>query len=208
MKLYSTPLSGHAHRVRLLLNMLSLDYQCIEAAAAQRQLEEFRLLNPWQQIPVLVDGDAVVYDSNAILVYLVRRYAPGSHWLPEEPLAAAQVQLWLGKAAGEIRYGVGSARLIKQFQTPEDYASAGSVAARFLPQMEQHLSSRRWLVGEQPTIADLSCYAYVACAPEGGISLQPWPAIRQWLAQVEALPGFEALPPLPLPEDDDHVSSR
>lgn len=208
MKLYSTPSSGHAHRVRLLLNMLQLDHQCIEAAAALRQQSEFRQLNPWQQIPVLVDDGIVIYDSNAILVYLVRRYAPDSHWMPDEPVAAAQVQLWLGKAAGEIRYGVGSARLIKQFDTPEDYASACRVASRFLPQMAAHLASQRWLAGELPTIADLACYAYVACAPQGGITLQPWPAIRQWLAQVEALPGFEALPPLPLPEERENVSSR
>ncbi|HBH63177.1 MAG TPA: glutathione S-transferase, partial [Erwinia persicina] len=65
------------------------------------------------------------------------------------------------------------------------------------PQLASHLSDRQWLVGQRATLADVACYAYVACAPEGGISLQNWPAIRAWLRQVEALPGFVGLPPLP-----------
>lgn len=115
LKLYGTPLSGHVHRVALLLRMLDLPYEFIEAPAAVRQSEAFRRLNPFGQIPVLVDGDLALADSNAILVYLVKRYAPGSHWLPETPQASAQVQVWLSKAAGEVRYGPASSRLILNF---------------------------------------------------------------------------------------------
>ena len=57
--------------------------------AAERGL---RRLNPFGQIPVLQDGDLTLADSNAILVYLAKRYAPDSHWLPEQPAAAARVQ--------------------------------------------------------------------------------------------------------------------
>ncbi|WP_017348949.1 glutathione S-transferase family protein [Pantoea sp. A4] len=200
MILYHTPLSGHGHRVCLLLNMLEIAYERRAADAALRADPAFAELNPWRQIPVLVDGDVVIYDSNAILVYLARRYAPGSHWLPDDPLAAAQVQQWLGHAAGEIRYGVASARIIRQFDHPEIYESAVLIAGRFLPQMERHLAAHTWLANGELSIADLACYAYVACAPEGGVSLQAFPAIQRWLRQVEALPGFEGLPPLPLPE--------
>lgn len=200
LKLYGTPLSGHVHRVTLLLRMLDLSYEFIEAGAEFRGTPEFLQLNPLGQIPVLVDGDVVLGDSNAILIYLAKTYAPNSHWLPQSAVEAARMQQWLGKAAGEIRYGVASARLIKQFGTPEDYASALKVAARFLPQLEQHLETREFLVTTQPTLADLACYTYIALAPEGGISLASFPAINQWLQRVEALPGFIATPPLPLPE--------
>jgi glutathione S-transferase len=64
---------------------------------------------------VLVDGDAVLADSNAILVYLAKRYAAGSAWLPEDPLGAARVQRWLSLAAGEIAYGPASARITARF---------------------------------------------------------------------------------------------
>lgn len=199
LKLYGTPLSGHVHRVALLLRMLDLPYEFIEAGAEVRQSEQFRRLNPFGQIPVLVDGAQVLADSNAILVYLVKCYAPGSHWLPESPFAAAQVQEWLSKAAGEVRYGPASSRLIAQFSAPEDYQSALAVAARFLPQMEQHLTDREFLATDNATVADLACYSYVAVAPEGGIALTPYPAIQRWVALIAALPGFFAMPTLPEP---------
>ncbi|MFP7323318.1 glutathione S-transferase family protein [Serratia marcescens] len=197
--LYGTPLSGHVHRVALLLRMLALPYAWVEASAEVRQSAAFRRLNPLGQIPVLQDGDLTLADSNAILVYLVKRYAPDSHWLPEQPVAAARVQAWLSKAAGEVRYGPASCRLIAQFAVPEDYQAARAVSDRFLPQMEQHLSERDYLATEHPTIADLACHSYVAVAAEGGISLAPYPAIRRWAARIAALPGFFAMPALPEP---------
>lgn len=197
--LYGTALSGHVHRVRLLLNMLNLPYINVETDAQQRASAEFRALNPFGQVPVLRDGETLLTDSNAILIWLVKRYAPHSHWLPQDLALEAEVHQWLAKAAGEIRYGVASARLIKQFSAPESYEAACSVAQRFLPQMAAHLDARQWLVGEGPTLADLACYAYVACAPEGGIALTPYPAICRWLQQVEGLPGFERMPALPHP---------
>lgn len=200
LTLYNTPLSGHGHRVKLLLTLLDLPFEERETGAEERKTAEFLALNPYGQVPVLVDEGRAITDSNAILIWLVKRFAPDSQWLPKDLQLEVQVHQWLAKAAGEIRYGVASARLIKQFSTPENYDSAKSVAEKFLPQMEQHLSGRRWLVGDEATLADLACYAYVACAPEGGIALTPYPAIQRWLNQVEALPGFVGLPPQPLPE--------
>ena len=77
--LHGTELSGHTHRVELLLRMLGLPYRFVVAAAAVRGTPEFHKLNPLRQIPVLQDGDLTLADSNAILVYLAKRYAPGSH---------------------------------------------------------------------------------------------------------------------------------
>ncbi len=199
--LYNSVNSGHCHRVRLLLNMLELPYATVDATIQVRRGEKFLALNPFGQVPVIIDGDIIIADSNAILIYLVKQYAPGSHWLPEDAVTAARIQQWLGKAAGEIRYGLASARLIRQFAAREDYPAACAVAGRFLPQLEACLKERRWLAAYQATIADLACYGYIASAPEGGISLAPYPAIQYWLARVEALPGFEALPPLPLPDE-------
>ena len=56
--------------------------------------------------------------------------------------------------------------------------------------MEAHLAQQEWLAGTAPTIADIALYTYTAHAPEGGVSLQPYPRLRRWLARIEALPGF------------------
>src|SRR5262249_58279669 len=120
--LHGTELSGHAHRVALLLRILGLPYRFGAAPPEVRRSPEFLKLNPLGQIPVLEDGPLVLADSNAIMVYLIKRYAPGSPWLPEEPVAAAQVQRWLSIAAGEVMHGCAIARAIKQFNPPPDHA--------------------------------------------------------------------------------------
>lgn len=201
IKLYATPLSGHCHRVVLLLNMLSLPFEYIDAPATLRQTDEFKKLSALAQVPVLVDGELVLTDSNAIMIYLVKRYAPDSHWLPEDAVKAAQVQQWLSKAAGEIRYGVASARMVTQFKAPENYDAAIAVARKFLPHLEAHLSQHEFLATDKATIADLACSCYVKTAPEGGISLANYPSIRRWLAHIEKLPGYQPQPELTRPAE-------
>jgi glutathione S-transferase len=143
---------------------------------------------------VLQDGDLTLADSNAILVYLARRYAPDSAWLPQEPVAAARVQRWLSIAAGEVAHGPATARLIALFAVPDDPARAARIAARILTFMDGHLADRAFLAADHVTIADLACYSYVAHAPDGGVDLAPYPAVRAWLARVEAQPWFQAIP--------------
>jgi glutathione S-transferase len=197
--LHGTELSGHTHRVELLLRMLGLDYRYVVASATVRSTPEFHRLNPLRQIPVLQDGDLTLADSNAILVYLAKRYAPRSQWLPEEPVAAAQVQRWLSIAAGEVMYGPAIARMVTQFKFPGDLARAKQIGAALLRFMNDHLKTRSFLAAEQATIADLACYSYVAHAPEGGIPLDEYPSVLAWLRRIEALPQFKPIPPSPIP---------
>jgi len=198
ISLYGVVVSGHVHRVMLLLDMLELPYTLIEAPADVRKSDEFRRLNPLGQIPVLIDGDVVIPDSNAIMVYLVKRYAPRSAWLPSDAVAAANVQRWLSVSAGEIRFGPAAARVALQWGNADDAQPASVIAERVLSFMESHLSGRSFLATDYATLADLACYSYVAHAPEGGITLAPYPQVCAWLKRVEALPGFTAMPQLPV----------
>jgi glutathione S-transferase len=197
--LYGTTLSGHTHRVELLLRALGLDFDFVPAPAEVRRSEAFRKLNPLGQVPVLQDGELVLADSNAILVYLAKRYAPDSDWIPQDPVEAAQMQRWFSIAAGEIMHGPAVARLIVQFKFEDDPARAEAIAARLLGFMDTYLQERSYLVGARCTLADLACYSYVAHAPEGGIPLDAYPAVRAWLARIEALPFFKPIPPSPIP---------
>lgn len=199
--LYGTPASGHAHRVETLLSILGLPYTCIDAPAAVRRSAAFRQLNPLGQIPVLVDGEQVVCDSGAIMIYLVNRYAPDSGWLPAQPAQAAQVLRWLFIAAGEVRWGPAQARGIVQWGWPGEHKAAVTIAHTLLNFIESHLQGRDFLALHHPTLADLACYGYIAHAPEGGISLAAYPNVRGWLKNVEALPGFIPMPDLPLPQE-------
>jgi glutathione S-transferase len=197
--LHGTRLSGHSHRVELLLRMLDLPFTFAEAGAEVRAGAAFRALNPLGQIPVLQDGELTLCDSNAILVYLCKHYAPTSAWLPEDAAGAAAVQRWLSIAAGELRFGPANARATALWQAPGDPAHAAAIAARLFSFMEGHLAERAFLAAPHATIADLACYGYVAHAPEGGVPLDGYPALRAWLARVEALPAFVPMPASPLP---------
>jgi glutathione S-transferase len=193
-------LSGHTHRIENFLSILGLPYRLVPAPMEVRQTPEFRALNPLGQIPVLQDGDVVLADSNAILVYLAKRYAGGTQWLPEEPVAAARVQRWLSIAAGELKYGPAAARVITVWGSAGDLVAAHAIAARLLQFMDGHLADQSFLAAAHPTIADLACYSYVAHAPEGRISLADVGHVRAWIARVEALPGFKPMPISAIPD--------
>jgi glutathione S-transferase len=195
LTLHGTRLSGHCHRVELFLNLLGLPYDYVDTPADVRPTPAFRALNPLGQVPVLRDGGLVLADSNAILVYLAKRYAPGSDWLPEDAEGAARVQRWLSLAAGEIAFGPALARITARFRdTGMPPALMRDIAAKVLVFMDAELAARDWLAGPVPTLADVACYAYVAHAPEGGIALGPYPLVEAWIARVRALPGFIPMP--------------
>jgi glutathione S-transferase len=202
IKLYGVSLSGHCHRVELMLRMLDLPFEYIQAGADVRATPDFLQLNPLGKIPVLVDGDLVIADSNAILVYLAKRYAANSGWLPEDAVEAAHVQRWLSIAAGELRHGPASARMtvLWNMKGEVDLALANAISTRLLRMMDAHLANRQYLATAQPTIADLACYSYIAHAHEGRISLSPYPAITAWLQRIENLPQFVPMPASAIPE--------
>lgn len=202
LRLYRHPLSGHAHRVELLLRMLELPFEPVDVDLMKgaHKAPAFLAKNPFGQVPVLEDGELVLADSNAILVYLALRYDAAGRWLPRDAAGAARVQRWLSVAAGELTAGPNAARLAKQFGAKLDAARAQALAAQLYTVLERELAARAFLAGEAPTIADLALYAYTAHAPEGGVSLAPYAALRAWLARVEALPGFVPMQRLPLPE--------
>ena len=191
LQLYRNAISGHCHRVELFLSLLGLPYESIDVDLAQKQHKspDFLVMNPLGQIPVLRDGDLTLADSNAILVYLEARHAPGQ-WLPRDPVGAARVQRWLSLAAGPLAFGPAAARVVQLFKRPTDPTEAIERAQALFGLMEQELGRSPFLVGERATLADVAHYAYVARAPEGLVSLQPYPGIRAWLARIEALPGF------------------
>lgn len=199
LRLYRFALSGHAHRVELFLSILDLPVELIDVALPKGEHKQppFLALNPLGQVPVLVDGDLVLPDSNAILVYLATKYAD-EQWLPRDPEGAAKVQRFLSIAAGEIARGPAAARLAKVFGALLDRDAAHAIATRLFDFLEAHLASQPFLVASTPTIADIAGYSYIAHAPEGGVPLDAYPNIRAWLGRIEGVPGFVPMKATPL----------
>lgn len=193
IRIHRHPLSGHAHRVVLFASLAGINHELVDVdlLAGEHKQPAFLSLNPAGQVPVIEDGETVVSDSNAILVYLARKYAP--NWLPADMKEEAEVQKFLSLAAGDIAFGPAAARLITVFGAGLDADVAKSIATRVFDRLEAHLEGRDFLVGDVPTIADVAIYSYTAHAPEGNVTLAPYPNIRRLLANVEGLKGFVSM---------------
>ena len=202
IKLYRNPKSGHCHRVELMLAFLGLPYQTIDLDMANgaHKAPAYLRLSPFGLVPAIDDGGYTLSDSNAILVYLVRTYAKGAHWLREAARDAAEVQRWLTVAADNVYSGPCAARLVKVFGTSHDHAAAVAKAHDLFKVMEAHLAKREWLATDRITIADVACYSYIAHAPEGGVDLAPYPNVSAWLKRIASQPGFVPMATSPIPE--------
>jgi glutathione S-transferase len=192
LKIYSFHLSGHAHKARLFASILGLDYEVVELNLKEKEhkSEEYLKKNLFGQFPVLEDGETIIPDSNAILVYLAKKYDSTGKWLPEDAIFAADVERFLAVAAGKLAYGPAKARVINLFSTGQDPQPFIDEAHALLKVLDQHLADRNWLVGEHATIADIANYTYILLAPEGNISLEDYKNVQAWLKRIEEIPGF------------------
>ena len=197
MKLYLSERSGNAYKPRLLLALLNIPYEkvAVDLAKREQKAPQYLELNPRGQVPVLEDGDRVLWGSSAVLVYIARKYG-GEKWLPTDPAAMAEVMQWLELAQNEIHYGLQFARGIKNLGRAgnlEECQAYGKTALRVL---DGRLSGREWLALDRMTIADIACFPYIAMAPDADVSLGEYRAVTAWIGRIEALPGYIPVPAL------------
>ena len=197
--LYDFELSGNCYKLRLLMNILGVEYESHDVdfyPGRQHKADWFLKINPLGQLPVLVDDGLVLRDAQAILVYLASRYDPSGRWYPcEDAPVLGQIAMWLS-FADSITATASAARLQNAmfFDLDGDKARAG--AHGLFRVLDEHLwfgeqEGRDWVCpGDHPTVADIACFPYVALSEDGGISRQDYPAIRRWLDRVKRMPGF------------------
>ena len=192
MILYNSAISGNCYKVRLLLAQLGLTAELRELDVVDRSNRPAVLgsLNPALRVPTLIldDGRAIA-ESNAILWWL----GDGTEFVPADRFERAQVLQWQFFEQYDHEPNIAVARfwLLKRPDDvdPEKLAGWQAAGHRVIGAMEQHLEGREFLVGNGYTLADISLYAYTHVAPEGGISLDAYPAVRAWIARVAAQPG-------------------
>lgn len=199
--LYSFPLSGHSHRAELALSLMGLDFEnrVMDLRAGEQKSDWFLKLHPEGKVPVLVDGDDVIYESTAILTYLAAKYDVANTWIPASAYEQSLVQRYFAQASGPLAAGPARARLIQLFGANFDEEETITNAHAYLAGLEANLQGRDYLLGEAITFADVALYSYVARAPEGFVSLDAYPNIRGWLARIEAQDGFVEIPETGVP---------
>ncbi|CAM2008864.1 glutathione S-transferase family protein [Acanthopleuribacter pedis] len=197
MKLYDLELSGNCYKVRLFLNLLQQPFEkvTVNVLKGEHKSPEYLSINPKGQIPTLADGECIISDSQAILVYLAEKFEAES-WYPKDAQTRAEIQFWLSTAANEAGRGPADARLVKLFGAGLDYNQARQKTDALLNLLEQHLQGHDWLVGDAITIADIAVFPYVGLAGDAEISLEPYPAVRAWLNRITTQPNFIGMPGL------------
>jgi glutathione S-transferase len=191
--LYDSPVSGNCYKVRLLLAHLGLPYdrRTVDVVDRSDRPEVLGGLNPSLRVPTLVlDDGRPLAESNAILWY----FGDGTRFLPHDPYERAQVLQWMFFEQYDHEPAIAVARFWLSYSgRPDEFADRlperQAAGRRVLAAMEGHLDGRSYLVGEGVTIADISLYAYTHVAPEAGLDLEPYAAVRTWLARVASEPG-------------------
>jgi glutathione S-transferase len=195
MLLYDAAISGNCYKVRLLFAKLGIAYERRELSVFDRSDRPQVLgeLNPGLRVPTLVldDGRALA-ESGAILFH----FAEGTEYLPGDAFQRAQVLQWMFFEQYSHEPNIAVLRFWGEAGTTHPDAEVeakrrGGEAA--LQAMEAHLSDRDFFVGDAYSIADIALYAYTHVAPEGGFTLQHFPAIEAWLARVAGHPGHVAI---------------
>ncbi len=195
MKLYGHELSGNSYKAELFLNLLGLEYEFVpvDLMKGEHKNPAFLKLNPFGQVPVLSDGETIICDAQAILVYLARRYG-NEEWLPLDAEPFSRIIRWLSTTTGEIRQGPEFARLYYLFNAQSVNINIAKAKSEFiLSQIDTHLKNKNWLELGHPTIADVAAFPYIALARDGNINLDQYSNILKWIHRLKELPGFIAM---------------
>jgi glutathione S-transferase len=198
IKLYNHPLSGNCYKVRLLLNHLGIKYERIDIDifGGEQNKPEFVALNPNKKIPVIVDGDFVMWESNAILLYLGKKFSPNPFY-SESPEAFGAISQWLFFGKTTIDPNLARARYMLRFvpeesRSEKDLISLQEAGKSALQTLNVHLKNNEFLAGSYST-ADMGCYPYINTAEEGGISLSQFPAVQNWCDRIRSQPGYVSM---------------
>jgi glutathione S-transferase len=199
--LYDFLPSGNGYKVRLTLRELGrpFAYRQIDILRGETREPWFLAKNPVGQIPVLeLDDGTCLNESSAILFYI----AEGTALLPSDPVARARVLQWMCFEQQNVDNVISRARFRKLYPDavptrPEEFEPWWKQGTRALRILDEHLQTRTYLVEDHFSIADITLFAYVHCAEEGGFDLEPFEALQSWLARIKARPAHLAVEDVP-----------
>ena len=194
-RLYCFGESGNAYKAALALTFAGMDWEpvYVDFFNGETRTPAFRALNEMGEAPVLVDGETTLTQSGVILDYISSKTGKLGGRSAAERRDLLRWMFWDNhKLSGPI----GTTRFLQNF-VPEAKRPEGVVPffhARLKAAygvLDGHLGSRRWIVGDQPSIADLSCCGYLFYPEPFGFVRADWPGIDAWLDRIAALPGWK-----------------
>jgi len=194
MKIYADSQSGNCYKVKLLTSLLAIEHEWIniDILANETLTASFLEKNPNGKIPLLeLDDGRFLSESNAIINYL----AADSILIPQNSFDIAKIQQWQFFEQYSHEPFIAVARFIAKYlglpaDRKADYESKQAGGHKALKVMEAQLQKTPYLVGNDLTTADISLYGYTHVAHEGGFDLTEYPAIQQWINNIQAHPNY------------------
>lgn len=195
--LHEDPRSGNCYKIKLTAALLgiAIETRQYDILVGETRTPEFLAnVNLNGRIPVLQIGDRFLPESNAACWYL----AKGSTLVPVERFDQADMLRWMffeqynhEPNVATLRFWlrfVGESNLSEQQRAliPAKRIAGGDALAL----MNDHLQGREYFAADEPSLADISLFAYTHLAEEGGFGLENYPAICDWIDRIRALPGF------------------
>lgn len=202
-QLYASPLSSNSRRTQLCAAHLGVDLEVVNVSLASApDRARVAQLNPNGKIPVLIEGDLVLWESNAINQYLCD-LTPGQTISPTDPRARAEVNRWLfwqtahlAPAAGGFNFEhIVKKALGKGDPDPGALAAHTAELQRFAKVVNDHLATRTWLANDALSLADYSLAAIMLHADRAQYPLQPFEHLRRHVAHVRETPAWRATEP-------------
>lgn len=208
-KLYCFAQSGNAYRVALMLNLTGADWKPVYVdffEGGETRTPKYRTdVNEMGEVPALVHGDRKLSQSSVCLTYLAKRTGK---YLPQGEDEELEAWRWIVFDNQKINGFLGPYRFLKTLaKTPGDPAVLAFLKGRAdaaLAVVDKRLADRPWLLGDRPTIADVSMCGYLFYpAEEFGFDIAAtYPNIGAWLERIKALPGwkhpYDLMPGYPL----------
>jgi glutathione S-transferase len=204
LTLHDYELDDECYKVRLFLSLLRQPYTKIAVDAypgREQRSSRYLSLNPRGLLPILVDGDLVLCEPEAILGYLARRFDGAGVWLPSEAALFGKVLQWLAFANGPLR-AASAARRHAMLEETESDGSSTRGARRAFRIMDDYMTKREfagdeWFVGSAATVADVALFPAIALSRDFGIDHDEFAALRRWMVRVRRLSGFITMPGIP-----------
>ena len=194
-KLHCFGESGNAYKAALTLTLADFDWEpvFVDFFNGATRTPEFRAVNQMGEVPVLVDGDLVLTQSGVIQDYVSSKSGKlGGRSAAER----RDVLRWLFWDNHKLSGVAGMTRFLMNFLDParrpaEVIAFQQARLKGTYAILDAHLSDRRWMVGDQVTIADTACCGYLYYPEPFGFARADWPHIDRWLDRIAALPGWK-----------------
>jgi glutathione S-transferase len=193
--LYGNRASGHSYKPALFLALAAIPFEYRPVNLELTRIErpaDFVAVSPYGEVPVLVEDGVSLAQSNAILLHLARRHR---RFGAADEAGWDRLTQWLFWEANRVGFSVPNLRAVYRFarDTPADVVRwLHARAMDDLGRLEGELQDKDFLLGTEPTIADIACSAYLFWLDQAGIAHAEYPAIAAWLGRIASLPGWRS----------------